>query len=119
MMGAKKGAWMLLMLVCLTAVGGYALARHALSDCTRDTVNELIMSGVNGQNPDGTLVLADQIPITARVALPFVVDVYYSVPFNLRTIQRGNRYVVLPGYTIKEPLPVLRSLPLSNQAGHM
>ena len=68
-MGAKKGAWILLALVCLTAVGGHLLARHALGDCTRDTVNEMIMRGVTGQNPDGTLVRADKIPVTARVAM--------------------------------------------------
>ena len=118
-MNLRKTAWTLFIVACLMAVSGHMLAQHALPDCTKDTVDELTVEGVTGLNMDGTQVPASKIPVSARVALPFVVDVYYDVPLGIRTIRRGNRYFVLPGYTIKRPLPLLRSLPLSAQGGQL
>lgn len=97
---------LLLILICLGTVGGYVLANGALRDCTRDTVDELRMEGITGVNPDGTRVPAEQIPVSASVVFPFVVDVSYYIPNDVRIVRRRNRYFVLPGYTIKEPLPV-------------
>lgn len=109
-MSARKIKWVLLVIFCLAVAGGYLLASNAMPECTADTVNELRMQGVTGSNPDGTRVPAERIPVSARVAFPFVVDVYYDVPNSLRTIRRRNRYFVLPWHTIKEPLSVGHAL---------
>ena len=109
-MSARKVKWVLLLLVCLTVAGGYWLASNAVPKCTSDTVDELRMQGVTGVNLDGTRAPADKTAISARVVFPFVVDVYYDVPSNLRTIRRRNRYFVLPWRTIKEPLSVGHAL---------
>ncbi|MFC4527242.1 hypothetical protein ISN76_11095 [Dyella halodurans] len=118
-MSARKTGWAIFIVACLVAVGGHALAHHALGECTRDTVDELTRDQVTGLTMDGAPIPADKFPVSAKVALPFVVDVYYDVPLGIRTIRRGNRYFVLPGYTIKRPLPMLRSLPLSAQGGQL
>jgi hypothetical protein len=109
-MSARMVKLLLLLLFCLTVAGGYLLAINAVPACTSDTVDELRMQGVTGLNPDGTREPADKVAISARVVFPFVVDVYYDVPSNLRTIRRRNRYFVLPWRTIKEPLSVGHAL---------
>jgi hypothetical protein len=109
-MSARKVKWVVLLLLCLAVAGGYLLAFNAVGDCTRDTADELRMRGVTGFNLDGTRVPADKIPLSAWVVFPFVVDVYYDVPNSLRLIRRRNRYFVLPGVTIKEPLSVGHTL---------
>lgn len=108
----RKGTVKMLMLtfICLVMAGGYVLAHGALRECTRDTVDELRMEGVTGLNPDGTRVPAEKIPVSARVVFPFVVDVYYYVPNDVRTVRRRNRYFVLPWHTIKESFPVGQTL---------
>ncbi|RUL67699.1 hypothetical protein [Dyella choica] len=84
-----------LIFVLPVASVGYGLAFQAKKDCLTDTSRDLVARHVKGFTMEKAVDTAD-IPITSRVAWPFVVDVYYSVPWGMHAAMSRNRYTVFP-----------------------
>jgi hypothetical protein len=98
-----------LIVTLLVAVIGYGLAFSAKKDCVKDTSRDLFTRHVKGFTMEGP-VDTSAIPITARVAWPFVVDVDYKVPWGMHVAMARNRYTVFPwganriSHTVELPL---------------
>jgi hypothetical protein len=75
---------------------GYCFAFASRNDCVRDTLQDLVARHVRGFSFEGGAVPAETIPITPQVTWPFVVDVYYNVPWGMHAAHCHNRYVVSP-----------------------
>jgi hypothetical protein len=84
-----------LMFVLVVASAGYGLAFVAKEDCLKDTSRDLVARHVKGFTMEKAVDTAG-IPITSRVAWPFVVDVYYNVPWGMHAAMSRNRYAVFP-----------------------
>jgi hypothetical protein len=75
---------------------GYGLAARSRGACIGDTSRDIIARHVKGFKLDGQIVSAQAIPITSRIPWPFIVDVYYDVPWGMHVAHGRNRYMVLP-----------------------
>jgi hypothetical protein len=90
-----------LTLASVVASVGYGMAFHSRNDCIRDTSQDLAARHVKGFTMEGRTVDAAAIHLASQVSWPFVVDVYYSVPWGMHSAQARNRYAVLPWGTKK------------------
>ena len=57
---------------------------------------EAIASGITGLDFGGQTIPANQFKIGSRVKWPFVVEGYYSVPFDMHARIHATIYLVLP-----------------------
>jgi len=82
---------------------GYGLAFAARDKCVSDTARAVTEQHIKGRDFAGTVVEVSAADVESRIRWPFIVDVYYSVPWGLHAVGHRDRYVVLP-WEIRKPL---------------
>ena len=109
-MAIRKIVFAVLAITIAIFVAGYGLAKAAIPGCVQDTSLEMKSKNIRGMRFGGEIVPPEKLKIVAEVRWPFVVSVFYFVPFDLHSSTHENRYIVLPWKVVKKPQEAINYL---------